>query len=247
MPTSTESTTLVSLFHHYDQARAALADIQQAEVPDSSISVISANQTRNSGTSSLESLGVPDRDLHHLEAGLREGGTIIAVVASAPYVSAVERIFGKHKARKIDEAVAAVTQTGAAIAGETAIPIVEEELEVGKRTVDQGGVRVYRRVVEIPAEESINLREEHVVVGRNVVDRPATEADLQTAGNRVIELTETAEEAVITKNAHVVEEVVIGKEIDEHTQHISDTVRRTEVEVEELQPNDPRQTFTRSV
>ena len=247
MPATTDSTTLVCLFHHYDQARAALTDIQQAEVPESSITVISANQARNSGTSSLESLGVPDRDLHHLETGIRDGGTIIAVATSAPYVNAVERIFSKHKASKIDEAIAPATETGAVIDGEIAIPIVEEELQVGKRTVDQGGVRVYRRVVEIPAEESVNLREEHVIVGRNVVDRPATEADLGTTGNRVIELTETAEQAVVTKNAHVVEEVLIGKEVGQHTEHISDTVRKTEVEVEELLPNDPRPTPTRSV
>ena len=245
MPTATDSTTLVCLFHHYDQARAALADIQQAEVPKSAISVISANQARNSGASSLQSLGVPDRDLHHLEAGVRDGGTIIAVVVGAPYVGAVESIFSKHKASKIDEAIAPVTE--ASVAGATTVPIVEEQLQVGKRTVDQGGVRVYRRVVEIPVEESINLREEQVVIGRHVVDRPATEAELQSAGDRVIELTETAEEAVISKSAHVVEEVVLGKEIGQHTEHISETVRRTEVNVEELQPNDARSTPTRSV
>ena len=246
MPASTDSTTLVCLFHHYDQARAALADIQEAQVPESAISVISANQSRNSGASSLQSLGVPDRDLYHLEAGVRDGGTIIAVAATGSYVSAVESIFGKHKASKIDEAVAPFTGISAAISSDTAIPIVEEELQVGKRTVNQGGVRVYRRVVEIPAEESVNLREEHVVVGRNVVDRPATEADLQTASSRVIELTETAEEPVVTKSAHVIEEVLIGKEVGQHTKHISDTVRKTEVDVEELQPLDALHNTTRS-
>ena len=246
MPATTDSTTLICLFHHYDQARAALSDIQNAGVPESVVSVISANQARNSGTSTLESLGVPDRDLHHLEAGVRDGGTIIAVAATGPYVSAVERIFGKHKASKIDEAIAPIAETSVALTGDTAIPIVEEELQVGKRAVDQGGVRVYRRVVEIPAEASVNLREEHVVVGRNVVDRPATAADLQTAGNRVIELTEIAEEPVITKSAHVVEEVLIGKEVGQHTEHISDTVRRTEVDVEELQPSDALHNSTRS-
>lgn len=246
MPTSTDSTTLVCLFHHYDQARAALADIQEAQVPESAISVISANQSRNSGASSLQSLGVPDRDLYHLGAGVRDGGTIIAVAATGSYVSAVESIFGKHKASKIDEAVAPFTGISAAISSDTAIPIVEEELQVGKRTVNQGGVRVYRRVVEIPAEEFVNLREEHVVVGRNVVDRPATEADLQTASSRVIELTETAEEPVVTKSAHVIEEVLIGKEVGQHTKHISDTVRKTEVDVEELQPLDALHNTTRS-
>ena len=246
MPSATDSTTLVCLFHHYDQARAALADIQETQVPESAISVISANRSRNSGASSLQSLGVPDRDLYHLEAGVRDGGTIIAVAATGPSVSAVERIFGKHKASKIDE-VAPMVDTDPTIAGNAAIPIVEEELQVGKRSVDQGGVRVYRRVVEIPAEESVNLREEHVVVGRNAVDRPATEADLQTSGNRMIELTETAEEPVVTKSAHVIEEVLIGREVGQHTEHISDTVRKTEVDVEELQPSDALHSTTRSV
>ena len=117
---------------------------------------------------------------------------------------------------------------------QTSLPVIEEELAVGKRTVDQGGVRVFRRIVEMPADQSVNLREEHVVVERNAVDRAATPADLQSQGERTIELTETAEEAVIAKNARIVEEVVVGKQVTEHTEHIHDTVRRTEVEVEEL-------------
>lgn len=185
-------------------------------------------------------MGIPDRDLKHLADGIRDGGTLIAVTAISDHVSAVERIFGEHSATKIDEA--ALTANAAPIAaaaateveGQRAIPIVEEELQVGKRTVDQGGVRVYRRVVEMPVEESVNLREEHVVVQRNPTDRPATQADLEAQGTRTIELTETAEEAVVGKSAHVIEEVLVGKVAGEHTEHIRDTVRRTEVEVEEL-------------
>ena len=71
---------------------------------------------------------------------------------------------------------------------------------------------------------------------RHAVDRPVTEADLALQGNQTFELTETAEEAVVGKTAHVVEEVIVGKTATERTEHIHETVRRTEVEVEEIQP-----------
>lgn len=253
MTSSNDSTTLVCLFHHDDQARAALEDLYGAGIPKPLISVIGSGSSQGSGSATLETLGIPERDMTHLRDGIEDGGTIVAVSATSKYVDTVEDIFGRHQATKIDEAATrdgaapAAPIAGAAAAasvagreGQTAIPVVEEELQVGKRTVDKGGVRIYRRIVEIPAEKSINLREEHVVVERNPVNRAATQSDLEGQGNRSIELTETAEEAVVSKNARVVEEVLVGKEVGEHTQHIQDKVRRTEVEVEELPATDRR-------
>lgn len=239
MSSTLDSTTLICLFHHDDQARAALEELQEEGIAASSITTIRAN-TADADT--LAALGVPARDLEHLQTGLSEGGTLVAVRAEGEQVDVVESIFDDHHAGKIDEVNAGneayplpvAAGATAATTGEVAIPIVEEELLVGKRTVDQGGVRVYRRVVEIPTEQSVNLREERVVVERNLVDRPATQADLAAQGARTIELTETAEEAVVSKNARVVEEVLVGKQTGERTEHITDTVRRTEVELEEL-------------
>lgn len=114
------------------------------------------------------------------------------------------------------------------------IPIVEEELQVGKRAVQRGGVRIYQRMTEKPVQESVNLREEHVNVERRPVDQPASEADMAAFKEGAIELRETAEEPVVSKSARVVEEVVVGKEATQRTENISDTVRRTEVDVEQL-------------
>lgn len=116
----------------------------------------------------------------------------------------------------------------------TAIPVIQEELHVGKREVQRGGVRVFQRVIETPVNETINLREEHVSVERHKVDQPVSSADLSAFEEKSIELRETAEEPVVQKSARVVEEVVIGKEVTQHQEQISDTVRRTEVEVEQL-------------
>jgi len=120
------------------------------------------------------------------------------------------------------------------------IPIIEENIEVGKREVKTGGVRVRSRIVERPVEESVRLREERVNVERNTVDRPATAADLQNFQERDIEMVERAEVPVVNKEARVVEEVSIGKEVEERSETIQDTVRKTEVDVENLGRDDVR-------
>lgn len=116
--------------------------------------------------------------------------------------------------------------------------VVEENLEVGKRDTERGGVRVRSHIVERPVEESVRLREERVRVMRNPVNRPATAADLDTFREGHIEMVEHAEVPVVQKTANVVEEISIGKEVTEREETIRDTVRRTDVEVEEINPTD---------
>jgi uncharacterized protein (TIGR02271 family) len=118
--------------------------------------------------------------------------------------------------------------------GETTIPIVEEELQIGKRQVQGGGVRIHSHVTERPVEEQVTLREERVTVDRRPVDRAVTDADINDMRDRDIEVTATSEQAVVNKQARVVEEVVVNKDVNERTETISDTVRRTDVDVENL-------------
>lgn len=120
---------------------------------------------------------------------------------------------------------------------EASIPVVEEELAVGKRSVETGGVRVHKEVREIPVEEQVNLHEERVTVDRRPVDRPVDAADMKAFQNETIEMHEMAEEAVVEKRARVVEEVVVGKESHDRTERISDTIRKTDVQVEPLVSN----------
>jgi uncharacterized protein (TIGR02271 family) len=123
---------------------------------------------------------------------------------------------------------------------ETGIPVVEEELKVGKRMVQRGGVRVYQHTSEKPVHDSLQLREEHVNVERHPVDQPATEADMAAFKEGSVEMREMAEEPVVSKTARVVEEVVVGKDVSEETANIDNTVRRTDVEVEQLDAGNAR-------
>ena len=115
----------------------------------------------------------------------------------------------------------------------TTIPVVEEEISVGKRQVEHGKARIHTHVEERPVEESVRLREEKVIVERHPVNRPATDADLR-ATEETIEVTETVEEPVVSKRARVVEEVTVRKEAHERTETVRDTVRRKDVDVESV-------------
>jgi uncharacterized protein (TIGR02271 family) len=110
--------------------------------------------------------------------------------------------------------------------------VVREDLAVGKREVQTGGVRVYSRLTTTPVSETVQLREEHASVERRPVDRPATPADLK---EDCVEVRETSEQPVVSKTARVVEEVVVGKEATARTETINDTVRGTQVEVERVE------------
>lgn len=114
------------------------------------------------------------------------------------------------------------------------IPVIQEEMQVGKRQVQRGGVRVYSRVSERPVEESLQLREERAHVERHPVNRAATEADIAAMKDTSVEVRESAEEAVVSKQARVVEEVEVGKEVSQRTEKVRGTVKRTDVDVERI-------------
>lgn len=121
------------------------------------------------------------------------------------------------------------------IADEKTLPVVREELQVGKREVQTGAFRVYSRATETSVSENVTLREEHASIDRHAVDRPATAADMREG---VVEVRETAERPVVEKTARVVEEVVVGKQATERSETINETLRGTEVEVERIPGED---------
>jgi uncharacterized protein (TIGR02271 family) len=108
-----------------------------------------------------------------------------------------------------------------------------EELRVGKRTVDQGHVRVRVYTVEHPMQEGVTLREERVAVERRPVDRPASDMPREAFRERTVDVATHREEPVISKEARVKEEIVVHKEADQRTETVRDTARRTEVEVKD--------------
>jgi uncharacterized protein (TIGR02271 family) len=114
--------------------------------------------------------------------------------------------------------------------GERSIPVAEERLRVGKREVDRGGVRVRSYIVEEPVREDVSLREERVEIERRPAQGAATNDVFR---EQTIEVSERGEEAVVAKDAVVTGEVVVRKTADQRTETVEDTVRHTEVDVDD--------------
>ena len=118
-------------------------------------------------------------------------------------------------------------------ADEARLAVAEERLTVGKREVQRGGMRVRRVITEMPVEEQVTLRDETIRVDRRPVDRAVSGTD-DLFSEQTFEFTETDEEAVIAKEARVIEEVVVGKTVEQRTETVRDTVRRSDVQIEEI-------------
>jgi len=245
-------TSLICLFHDRGRAQKAFDDVLRANVPQEKVMLIGRDLP--GGISALERLtefDLPRNDLHYLLDGVEHGGMVLAVSSQSHLVEKVEAIFAAHQAGPVDETAVESSEPTPADTGSrredhaelnraddrALIPIVEEELHVGKRTVDAGGVRIYRRIVEVPVDQQVALQDQHVRIERNPVNRAATQAERLHAGEQTVELTETREELVVSKAAHVIEEVIVGRKASEHVEHVRDTVRRTEIEVEEIAPD----------
>ncbi len=124
--------------------------------------------------------------------------------------------------------------------GET-VQQVEEELAVGTREVAAGGVRVTTSVSEQPVEQTVTLREERVEAERRPADRALSPEEAEAAfRGKTVEMLGTREEVEVSKQARVVGEVAVGKQAEEREETIQDTVRRTEVEVEEIGTKAPQ-------
>ena len=200
--------------------------------------------------------GSPDHDTTVYERSVESGSTVLTVKAAEAHVAQVMDILESHKPIDIDEratgygltqtstretmvpVVHPAAPTGAATAGfatgrDETLQLSEENLSVGKRVVNRGGTRIRRFVVETPVEESVSLHSERVTLERHPVTgtRPVGDAAFT---DKTIEMMETAEEAVVSKTAHVYEEVGLRKEATDRVETVRDTVRKEEVEVEQI-------------
>jgi stress response protein YsnF len=117
-------------------------------------------------------------------------------------------------------------------AGEQVIPVVKEDIAVGKRTHERR-YRIRTYTVETPVERDVTLRDERVVIERRPVADPAEAARLaaERPQNREYEVIERHEEPVVERRRDV-EEVVVHKEAQERTERVHDTVRETRVDVD---------------
>lgn len=251
--------TLVALFNSEAQARSAMdalveAGIQETYIEKSPEKITDhsegdgvVNTGRRGFFASL--FGSDDDTASAYEKAVDQGNTVVTVdIDDAGQRQRAVEILNRFMPIDIESqgsftntttvGTTGTVGTSANLTGttgnETRLQVIEEELHVGKREVERGGIRVVQRVTSRPVQESVTLREEHVTIERHPVNQPATAADISAFKEGSFEVRETSEEAVVAKDARVVEEVVVSKDVEQRTETISDTVRRTDVDVQEI-------------
>lgn len=115
------------------------------------------------------------------------------------------------------------------------VPVVEEEFSVSKARTTNVGVRVTSKVSEMPVEETVTLKTETVAAKRRAADHVLDNDEAEAAfEEKTVEMMGTREEVEVHKEARVVGEVELTKQIEEREKTITDTVRKTDVEIEEV-------------
>jgi uncharacterized protein (TIGR02271 family) len=217
----------------------------------------------------LVDLGIPEDQARVYSEGVQRGGSLVTLTASDDRAQEAVDIMNRFNPIDVNRRSQEWTSSGEYRGQDTAmdmgrdtgmdrstmdmpamdrdkdtLEVVEEEMRVGKREVEEGGVRVHTDVTERPVQETVDLRKEHVDVERRPVDRPASPEDLNTFEEGTIEVTARSEEPVVEKRARVVEEVEIRKDVEHQQETVSDTVRRKDVEVEPISAQTTRSGYT---
>jgi uncharacterized protein (TIGR02271 family) len=236
----------------------------EGSVSTTTSSSYDTNKDEKGFWASLEEFFFPAEDRYTYAEAMHRGTIMVSASVDPSHAEIAEDILEKYGTVDIEERAASWRKEGwggysggstavgtgatrAGLTGQTArtgttagdevIPVVEEQLRVGKRQVRAGRVRIRSYVVETPVQEQVNLRQERVSLERRAVDRPVTGADEALFRDRTIDAEERSEEAVISKDARVKEEVVVKKNVEDRTQTVQDTVRRTEVDVDDDRTN----------
>ena len=249
---------IVAAFENADRARAAREALAAAGIDNANIELLE-NRSDLDNWTAMKRHAVPDEDAHLYAEGLGRGHSLLVIRGATGEHDRIMQVLGRFNPIDIDDHGAEwrkagwsglhpgkaawdarqQTATGSKTPAETpqaqeqVVPVFEERLNVGKRVVEQGHVRVRVYTVEHPVQEGVTLREQRVAVERRPVDRPASSVPGEAFKDRTIDVTTHREEPVIAKEARVKEEVVVRQEADQRTETVRDTVRQTEVEVED--------------
>jgi uncharacterized protein (TIGR02271 family) len=245
--------TIYGLFDDHKSAKQAAEAVEKAGFSAKHISILT--KADNAKLAALRK-SAPDRDVEfYLDCVEKDGSTLVIVDSEDGKVAKASEILAKHGMVDVDRGVEAHRKAigkeevlrGDKV-GDQVLKVVQESLEVGKRDVERGKVRVFNRITSKEVEEKVGLRHETIHVQRRAVDHPA-EADTieELFRERSFEVREFHEEPVVTKVARVLEEVVVRKDVAEKMHTIRDTVRRSDVEVEHLHAHRPFEEYDREL
>jgi stress response protein YsnF len=225
------TTSIIGLFESGDIASKVQSELTKTGFKKDTVETLQ-NVAASKISSRLVEAGYEKDKAESYGKALQKGGAL--VVAEAPDDKADEALSTMRKFKALTpEALLKRVSNEAPEETETA-QVIEEELEVGV-TRTTGGKRLKTEVSERQVQETVTLHEETVEAERTRVDRVLKPEEADKAFQEgTIEVTATTEKPVVSKQAHVVEEVSLSKQSGEREVTVSGTVRRQDVTVEDI-------------
>jgi uncharacterized protein (TIGR02271 family) len=232
--------SVIALYEDQNMSRSAMNDLVEHGFEKERIRVLSnghdtGGRTEETLKRNLESRNIPRDDAELYVESVRRGCALVLVDTADEKANEASSILDRHTPVDLDSLGEGTHGGRTHEAGTGHVDVVEEEVKIGKRAVQRGGVRIHTHVTERPVDEDIELREERVHVERHAADERLSPSEADRAfKDETIEVQTTGEEAVVAKEARVVERVDIGKETGTRTEHVHATERRQDVDVETI-------------
>ncbi|NUB11359.1 DUF2382 domain-containing protein [Azospirillum brasilense] len=231
------STIVVGLYKEPRAAKKAFEALVAAGCQEKDIDTFDGAGNADKASQELLGHGFTKDVAQRYAAAIKQGHTLVAADIADQDADAAEAILDENGAIDLPESSShqskkpAKADNGANVEEET-VPVVEEQVEIGKRRVSKGGMQVTTEVTETPVRETVRLREEKVDVQRHKADRALGADEADTAfEEKTVEMTAISETPEVTKEARVVEEVVVSKKATEHDKTVEASARRTDVKV----------------
>jgi len=232
MKASIPMRTVVGLFDARTEAMRAYTALIQEGYAKSDLDILSLADKSDAKLSHIREW-IPEPDASLYLDGVRRGGTMITAYVTETNAARAADIMSGYNMVNIKSRGTGELKPPEPVKSDNVLEVVEEELQIGKETVERGRTRIFSVVTEKQVQQDVHLRDETLRVQRRPVNREVLNTP-DLFRERSYEMVERDEIATVGKTAHVIEEVQLGKEVADKVETIKETIKRQDVRVEDI-------------
>ena len=259
MATTQQQSMIVGIFQNDADAEQAVTQLEQAGFDRDQIEfahhgastgggVLSGLKSLFTGKGETESdvyndligMGMPEQDARNYQREYEAGRSIVAVTGNS-HLDEARTIFASNGAyganKQTAQATNNTTRTADSIQGmpataanEQTIQLREEQLQVYKRPVQVGEVRLGKKVVTEQRTLNVPVTHEEVIINRQPVAGQVS--DMPIGEDETIRVPVSKDQVNVTKQTLAKEEVEIGKRQVQENKQVTDTIQKEKAHIE---------------